>query len=261
MTNFGPCGPWEAYYPCDLSGEPASGVASMTLVATEVIDALTAHQFGECSVTLRPCLRECHSTPFPAGWEPWPGDSVWPGTGSWLLPVVCGGGCTDTCSCTALSEVILPAPVGVVTEVLIDGSPLVTGAYRVDDNRMLVRTDGLSWPRCNDLTEADTEAGTWSVTFTVGRPVPEGGKWAVGELACQLLRARSGEECRLPRTVTRLVRQGVTIEFPDIVDLFKNGLTGLYLVDIFVKSVNPSGLQQRSHTYSVDATLARRAGT
>jgi hypothetical protein len=126
---------------------------------------------------------------------------------------------------------------------------------------MLVRVDGESWPRCNDLTKADTEVGTWSVTFTVGQPVPEGGKWAVGELACQLLRAARGEDCRLPRTVSRLVRQGVTIEFPDMVELFKNGLTGLYLVDLFIKSVNPAGLTHRSKTYSVDGVLARRAGT
>jgi hypothetical protein len=156
---------------------------------------------------------------------------------------------------------VLPAPVNEIIEVKVDGAPLVTGAYRVDDNRMLVRVDGESWPHCNDLTKADTEVGTWSVTFTVGQPVPEGGKWAVGELACQLIRAKNGEDCRLPRTVSRLVRQGVTIEFPDMIDLFKNGLTGLYLVDLFVKSVNPAGLVQRSRTYSVDDVLARRAGT
>jgi hypothetical protein len=61
--------------------------------------------------------------------------------------------------------------------------------------------------------------------------------------------------------VSRLVRQGVTIEFPDMVELFKNGLTGLYLVDLFIKSVNPAGLTHRSKTYSVDGVLARRAGT
>lgn len=260
VTDFGPCEVWDALYPCDLSAEPISGVASMTRVATEVLDALTAHQFGECPVTIRPCLRECITTPFTASWDPWPGMG-WPGGNPWYATVTCGGGCTGTCSCTALSEVVLPAPVGAITEILIDGAPLVSGAYRVDNSRMLVRTDGSTWPRCNDLSKADTEVGTWSITFTVGKPVPESGKWAVGELACQLLRASHGEDCRLPRSVSRLVRQGVTIEFPDLIELFQNGLTGLYLVDLFVKSTNPAGLRQRSHTYSVDGALARRAGT
>ena len=231
----------------------------MTLVATQVVDALSGRQFGLCPVTIRPCLRECLTTPYVGSLDSWPGSDL--PTSPALAQVSCGGGCTDTCSCTSLSEVVLPAPVNEIIEVKVDGTPLITGSYRVDDNRFLVRTDGESWPRCNDLNEADTEIGTWSVTFTVGQPVPEGGKWAVGELACQLLLAARGEDCRLPRTVSRLVRQGVTIEFPDMIDLFKNGLTGLYLVDLFVKSVNPAGLVQRSKTYSVDGTLARRAGT
>jgi len=260
VTNFGPCAPWDAVFPCDISAESPDAVADAVLFATEVVDALSGRQFGSCPVTLRPCLRECLTTSYTAGWDPWPGSSAL--SSPWYALVTCSGsGCTDTCSCTTLSEVVLPAPVSSVTQVLIDGSPLVTGSYRVDDNRMLVRVDGFTWPRCNDLSKADTETGTWSVTVNVGQTIPEGGKWAVGELACQYIRARKGEDCRLPASVQKLVRQGVTIEFPKLTDTFNAGYTGLYLVDTFIRAVNPNKLKRRSKTYSVDTALARRAGT
>lgn len=259
-ANFGPCAAWEAMYPCDVTAVSPEVLADATMFATEVVSSLSGRQFGLCPVTIRPCLRECLSTPYTAGYSPWPGSQI--GISPFLATIGCGSsGCTDTCSCTSLSEVVLPAPVDSIVTVKVNGSPLVTGAYRLDDNRTLVRVDGQAWPRCNDLSVDDTHAGTWSITFNHGQPQPEGSKWAVGELACQFIRAREGEDCRLPSSVSRLVRQGVTIEFPDIQGLFKHGLTGLYLVDMFIKSVNPNGLKRRSKTYSVDGALPRRAGT
>lgn len=259
-ADFGPCAAWPAKYPCDISTTSPDALVTATLFATQTLDALSGRQFGVCPVTIRPCLRECMSTSFTAGWDPWPGGSI--GIAPWFAFVSCGNeGCGNTCSCTRLSEVSLPSPIDSIVTVRVDGSPLVTGAYRLDDNHLLVRVDGFTWPRCNDLTKADTQVGTWSITANVGQQVPDGGRWAVGELACQFLLAMSGEECRLPRTVTRLVRQGVTIEFPDIAGLFEKGMTGLYLVDMFIKSTNPAGLTSRSRTYSVDRMLPRRAGT
>ena len=151
-------------------------------------------------------------------------------------------------------------PVNTITQVKVDGSPLVTGGYRVDDNRRLVRLGG-TWPRCNDLNKDDTQIGTWSVTATYGEDVPEGGKWAVGELACELIRAFKGEECRLPRTVTSLARQGVSIQFPDVASLFEKGRTGLYLVDLFISAWNPHNATRRARTFNVDQSSARRVGT
>ena len=49
------------------------------------------------------------------------------------------GSCAGGCSCTPVSEVRLPAPVNTIVEVKIDGTPLVSGAYRVDNNRLLVQ--------------------------------------------------------------------------------------------------------------------------
>ncbi|MFC8423938.1 hypothetical protein ACFUN7_24185 [Streptomyces sp. NPDC057236] len=178
--------------------------------------------------------------------------------GQWFN-LTCGS-CSD-CACSVVSEALLPAPVHSVVEVKVDGTPLVTGAYRVDNNRLLVRTDGGRWPRCNDLSRADTEEGTWSVTALFGEEPPEGAALAMGELACQFAKAASGEDCRLPAGVQQLVRQGVTISFPDVGELFEKGRTGLYLVDAFIATWNPNHLRSRSRVYRVDRPTVRRTGT
>lgn len=262
-TTVGPCAAWEPLWVCDVSCESPTVTAQAARLATDVVWALSGRRFGLCTVTLRPCRRDC-ATEYPWGWTEWRPGSTWephPALigGRWFN-VICGD-CGETCSCARLSEVTLPAPVHRVIEVKVDGAPVVTGGYRLDDSRTLVRLGGAEWPRCNDLTLTDTEVGTWSVTAEYGVEVPEGGRWAVGELACHLLRAFRGEDCRLPQNVTRLVRQGVTIEFPTITELFQRGLTGLYLVDLFVKTWNPEGLRRRSQTYRVDGARHRRVGT
>lgn len=263
-TAFGPCAPWPARWTCDVSCESPTVTAQAVQVATEVVWALSGRQFGLCTVTLRPCRRECQDFPWPLTSEPW----SWAGQ-QWLSPALIGGQwfnqvcgrCVQGCSCSSLSEVVLPAPVHRIVEVKVDGVPLVTGSYRLDDNRTAVRTDGTEWPRCQDLEAPDTATDTWSITAEYGTAVPEGGAWAVGELACQLLRAARGEDCRLPAGVTQLVRQGVTIDFPDVVELFDKGVTGLYLVDLFVRTWNPGKLKRRSGVYSVDRALHRRVAT
>lgn len=261
-----PCEIWPLRWPCDVDCESPTVTGQAAAFATDVAWALSGRRFGFCDVTLRPCRRECYGAPWPGGWAEWTG--WWPGA-SWPYPALVGGqwfnlvcgACGDTCSCSALSEVVLPGRVASITQVKVDGAPLVTGAYRVDDNRLLVRTDGGAWPRCNDLTKADTEVGTWSVAARYGEAVPESGQWAAGELACELTKALTGGDCRLPRNVSQLVRQGVTISFPDVNDLFDKQRTGLYLLDLFLTAYNPHRLARRSKTYSVDAPRARRVGT
>lgn len=262
-TTFGPCAPWPVRWSCDVSTQSPTVTAQAVQFATEIVWAQSGRQFGLCEVTLRPCRRDCGDD----YWNPYMGQFgagfVSPALvgGQWFN-IVCGGGCAGNhCSCSSISEVKLPAPVHRIIEVKVDGAPLVTGAYRLDDNRLLVRVDDAEWPRCNNLTRDDTESGTWSVTAEFGQPVPEGGAWAVGELACELIQAINGNDCRLPRQVTQLARQGVTITFPSLTELFDNKQTGLYLVDLFVATWNPNKLNRRSGVYSIDGALARRAGS
>jgi hypothetical protein len=160
-----------------------------------------------------------------------------------------------------ISEAVMPSPVYSIVEVKLDGTPMVTGSYRVDDYRLLVRTDGDSWPTCNDLTKNDTEVGTWSVTAQFGEPVPVLGQIAVGELACEFKKALLGEECLLSQNVQSLVRQGVSITFADPNEALAHGLTSLRFVDMFIQAENPAGLRARSRVFDIDGPGFRLTGT
>lgn len=258
-----PCADWPIQWICDVSTVSPAVTALAVSSASEILFALSGRRFGACPVTLRPCRLDCYDTPFWNDWGP-PWSPSWPQPaligGQWFN-LTCGGSCGRNCSCTTVSEVLLPSPVYQVTEVLIDGVVLPATSYRVDNARLLVRTDGGVWPLCNDLSKDDTEVGTWSVTATYGEPIPDSAKLAMGELACEIVRAASGGDCKLPPGVQQLIRQGVTISYPDIGELLKKGRTGLYLVDLFLASYNPNGLKRRSRVYSVDRPPHRRAGT
>lgn len=263
-TEYGPCDDWDVQWPCEISAGSEALTGSAVAFATEVVWALSDRQFGFCDVTLRPCRKSCYDAPWPDPEFSWPGRSWLRAaliSGRWYN-ITCGGGsCSGSdCSCTPLSQVYLPSVVSEVLEVKVDGAILDPSAYRLDNGRILVRLDGEDWPRCNDLNLADTEPDTWSVTARFGREVPEGGAWAVGELACEFVKAMSGEDCRLPAHVTQIARQGVTITFPDASQFFERGLTGLYMVDIFIRTWNPSGLRRRSRVFNVDDPWPRRTG-
>lgn len=252
-------GPCEAWTPLWCAGAtPVTGAPVQA--ASEILWAMSGRRFGTCEVTVRPCRIECPESGWWAG-VGWTGGGPVPALigGQWFN-LTCGA-CYGACSCGPVSEVALPAPVAEVVTVRVDGGAIPTGSYRVDDHRLLVRTDGAVWPRCNDLSLNDTEPGTWSVTVQVGEAVPVLGQLAVAELAAEIGRACAGEDCKLPQRVQTLARQGVTISFPDPEELSENGWLGLPLSDRFLMTFNPKRLPARSRVYSIDHPAPRRAGT
>lgn len=263
--DVGPCDPWVPYWTCDVSAESPAATGYAVTAATRILWSLTGRQFGTCTTTLRMCREECYDSLMYDTWTQWATTTTYgygylDFAGPYWYPAVCGS-CTSGCSCGPVSEVRLPDTVDHIVTVKVDGAAMVTGSYRVDDNRFLVRTDGGVWPRCNDLSKNDDQVGTWSVTAAYGQSVPQSGQLAVGELACEILKAMRGEDCRLPAGVTQLVRQGVTISVPDFGDILMKGRTGLYLCDMFIMSENPKHLMQRGRVYGVDRPRPRRAGT
>lgn len=234
--------------------------------ASELVWALSGQRFGLCTQVLRPCRRECQGMPWPFAENAWP--YIEPGrtyplpvwwNGQWLN-LTCGS-CSSDCSCGTVEEVTLPGGVYQVLQVLIDGEELPSSSYRLDDNRLVVRTDGGTWPLCNDLSKDDTEVGTWSITAQWGEPLPELGKIAVGELACEFGKFLGGNDCDLPETVTSLSRQGVSLTFADPNEVLDEGRVGLHFTDMFLSAYNPGKLRARSQVYSVDGPNPRRAGS
>lgn len=256
MSVTGPCG-WELAYPpeaedgtcgCsaldDLDAEQRDRIEQM---AIDLLWEWTGRQFGVCEVKVRPCRMECapRSSTF---WGPRGGSLP---SGSGWVPVIFGGqwwnvGCgtcaPSGCTCTedAARTLRLPAPVQSITSILIDGQTLPEEAYTLRDG-VLYRTDGGTWPWCNDDI-ADPEAPdspAWEVTYMHGTPVPIGGQIAAYTLACELAKAVCGDgSCQLPSRVQSVTRQGVSMEITQTeFSEMKEGRTGIWLIDSWVAAI------------------------
>lgn len=258
------CLPWsrELGQACKITADVAL-VQQQLQVATEVVWALSGRRFGICPLEVRPCRRRCLSA-IPDGYSLWGGYF-----GEWSWPVaqrLIWESCacpTDDCGCGATERIRLRGPVYAIDEVWVDGAQLpVTGAYRVDEFRDLVRLDGGKWPDCGDLLANEDEPGSFVLKYRYGTPPPTTGVIAVQEMGCELLKAYLGQECRLPRRVTSISRQGVSFAMLDPMDFLDHGRTGLYNVDLFLSAYNPAGLQSRGKVFRADARpRSRRVDT
>lgn len=234
-----------ATYPQDVQ-DRATALAGMTL------RMLTAYRVGGCPVTVRPCRKVCEGyIPYYTGqpFGPYNWNGVW-------FNCTCGG---QTCGCGALCQLELPRPIGAVEEVKIDGKVLDPWTYRVDEGRWLVRLDGECWPDCQDLALADTEVGTFSVTYLNAIPVDSLGKYAGGVLACEYAKACAGGKCRLPSGVTSVVRQGVSYEIA--AGSFPGGATGIREVDTWIARYNPNHLRTQPAVWTPDEPVLVRTIT
>lgn len=257
----GPCGWDDPIFCCTLPTGSESASGNWLYMAAEVLDEASAHQFGLCERTVRPCRRECQSGS--GSWFEWGfgrfGAGLWPRPllydGQWFN-IACGS-CSGTCSCTVIEEAKLPGSVYAITQVMLGGEIMATGSYRVDEDNLLVRTDGGRWPICQDMTQPDDGPDAWAVTAQFGRPLTFLARQAFGELICEFGKACSGQDCRLPANVTNLVRQGATIAF----DADKPYWERLYWVKTFLDTVNPDRRGGRSQAFDLDGPGFRRTNT
>lgn len=138
----------------------------------------------------------------------------------------------------------LPGPVGAVTEVRVDGAVLDPTLYRVENGRYLVRLDGKGWP----VNTGDN----FTVTYFNSHPATKMARYAAGVMAAEWLKlftnAKGG--CRLPRSVTNIQRQGLTMELAR--GMFPDGVTGMPEVDAYIMLLNPFALKVMPRVYSLD---------
>jgi hypothetical protein len=212
---------WDAY---------DSAVTDRALaLAASSMRALTGFRVGGCPTTVRPCVSGCGGagTYYGSAFTPLNWNGVWSNCG-------CGvSGCVH-------NGLTLPAPVGRIDEVKIDGIVLDPTGYRLVGN-VLLRTDFSPWPTTQNLTLEDSEVGTWSVTYLNAYEVDEVGAYVAGMLACQFAKACSTGKCDLPASVTQVARAGITMTMTP--GVFPNGLTGIREVDAYILSWNPNGLR------------------
>lgn len=195
----------------------------------------TGMQFGLCPTTYRPCRKECRD--------------IWGGLptpvrvdGEWVN-LSCGS-CSGTCGCDFVSEVVIPNTHSIVS-INVDGVELDPAATAVVyDRRSIVRVDGEQWPSCQNLSVPNGEPGSWSITVMQGKPIPPGGELVAGILACELIKACGGMDCRLPQRVQTITRQGVTVGFEDRFEGLTDLRVGLWEVDAFIESARTPRWQQ-----------------
>lgn len=229
------------------------------MMAVEALRMLTGYRVGGCPVTLRPCAKGCT----PGTWRTYPvsGPTSIPvrgwqpvlSSGTWLN-IGCGCG-THGCSCTTVSEVILPSGAASVTDVFVDGLMLPDDAYRVDNGNRLVRLDGGTWPLCQDMTLEPDAVGTFAVIYTPGVAPGKMGALAAGLLAVEFAKACSGQSCSLPSRAKQVARAGVTIDLSP--GAFPDGMTGIREADLFIQRLNPHALRAPSTVWSPDVKYPR----
>lgn len=231
--------------------------ARAVMLAAMTMRMLTGYRVGGCPITVRPCRSGCsedtwRSYPVGCGSTPWHPVSF---HGTWLN-VYCGH--LTPCGCNGVDAVELYAPAAAVTEVKVDGQVVSSASYTLEAGGVLRRVDGQQWPLCQDLNAPDTEEGTWSVTYTPGFPVDAVGAFAAGKLAGQYVQACSGGQCDLPRGVSQVVRNGVTLTLTP--GSFPGGLTGIVETDAYIRRWNPYGLVGPSMVMSPDLHRPRITG-
>jgi hypothetical protein len=129
-----------------------------------------------------------------------------------------------------------------------DGRILDPSSYYLVDHSTIQAAAGVPWTPCNV-----------EITYTYGAPVPTSGKMAARTLAIEFAKLWSGdEECMLPQRITSISRQGISYTLLDSQDFIDDMRTGLYAVDLFLKSVNPDKARAKARVFTPDVPRARR---
>lgn len=259
VCTGGVCCPGASQFDPDLS-QAAQDMAVTNLWA------LTGRRFGACPVTVRPC-RQCRTIPLPEliMWNFGRRDNLGVGFGWYpmldsgtVFNISCGA-CTSECRCEAKCEFFLPGPIDSINEIRVDGNIVDPSKYVVYDKSKLVFLTGVDCPETQNYNLALSEVGTWSVDYNIGEAWPAGAAQIAGLLACEYGRAFTSDPgCNLPARVQSVARQGVDVQFVDPFALADAGLTGLPVVDSWIRAQNPYKLAARPRVWSPDLPVNRR---
>jgi hypothetical protein len=151
-------------------------------------------------------------------------------------------------------------PVVSLDKVWMEGAAQDLTAFHIDEFHYLVRSGPQDpWPTCTNLWAAsggphDSYADTYTfeVEVTYGIEVPSLLERATRTLACELLNDACAGTCKLPERVTNVSRRGLSVAVASSIDLLDKNMTGIYSVDLAIKTLNPSRLQSPSFVWSPD---------
>lgn len=104
--------------------------------------------------------------------------------------------------------------------------------------------------------------GSWYIRYNYGKPVPLDGQLAASIFACQIALNLCGSEgCVLPQRLKSITREGMEMDFADPLTFLDEGKVGIYEVDLFLHSVNPSKLKRRSRVHRPDKPFRNKTWT
>lgn len=130
----------------------------------------------------------------------------------------------------------------------INGNIIDPKNYYLAEHSTLYGTPNTNWNPANV-----------EVTYTYGTPPPPMGRAAARLFAIELIKYYEGDEtCALPQRVTSVNRQGVSYTVLDQQDFIEEGKTGIYTIDLFLKTANPDKARARSRVFTPDVPRARR---
>lgn len=128
------------------------------------------------------------------------------------------------------------------------GKIISPSKYYLSEHSTIIATPGANWSPSNV-----------EVTYTYGTPPPTAGKAAARILATELVKLYEGDDtCALPQRVTSVSRQGVSYTLLDSQDFIDELRTGIYAIDLFLKTSNPDRARARARVFSPDVPKARR---
>jgi len=251
ITTCGCGNCWDNYSPQVQAR--AAALAAMQMWAA------TGRRYGPCELTVQPC-RPRRDLPL---YQAWPVIySEW-GYGYGLLnPFIntdgqwVNGGC-GVCRCGASCEIPLQGPTTTarVGYVLVDDIPVDSSAFQIQNGYLLVRIDGECWPICQNYSKQDPPK--FVVNYQRGNEIPPAVQGAFEILACEYAKACVDAECRLPRRLQSLTRQGVELQVIETDDYLDRAMTGITEVDAVIAADNPFRLTQRPQVFSPDLFPAR----
>lgn len=251
--------------PCELTYDiDMSVLEDKLLVATHILYNLTFRQWpGLCSDVIRPCAEYGGGGRRGPADMPWWSGEVITGSAPWGF---CGCNRDTSCGCNSLSVIRLPRrPVSAINYVKLDGQVLDPTFYRIDDYHKLVYLPGDSgggWPCCQRLDLPTTEEGTFEIGYAWGVEPPLPGVDAAGSLGYQLyLAVKAPKECRLPRRITNITRQGVTMTMLDSLKSVQDGWTGIEEVDLWIASERFARRNRGAAVYDPERRRAHRRVT
>lgn len=259
--SFGICSAWaseaDLCAPCTAYEIDSALIEEHLLSASELLYQLSGQQFpGTCQETVAPCSQIWSG--HPTSFEPY---MTAPLT-RFLHPQApfpwTGCGHPSPCSCPGFPAIRLPRDnISEVTAVTVDDTVYLPedDVFELQDS-WLLRIDGDRWPTCDS---------SFRVTYLHGTAPPISGVRAAAVLACELLlacdplAAGDGVKCRLPRNISAISRQGVSVIFERLTRSKGPFRFGIWEIDVFLEAFNPYGNTAKSVIISPDTIdLARR---